>query len=118
MANQTLSAYLKQIGLEHYASAHVGEDGCITQITNDEMLARRIWARAHGWRQDVRDENGHLTGVIDHPPDPKAQEFIFERREGKSVVQVDKKTADLLDKISELAKIDANDMAEQSVNDE
>ena len=63
-------------------------------------------------------ENG--DGTSSHrviPPDPKAQQFIFERREGKFVTPQSGKAASLLEKITDIAKNRANTFAQKAVDD-
>lgn len=111
-----LSDYLKAIGQEIHDSSYTDDTCTIRPITKDEALAREIWKRALGY--EVKTVNA--DGTVGHrlfPPDPKAQEFIFERREGKIVVPTDDKSTTLIDKITDITKFNMNKMAEDAVDD-
>jgi hypothetical protein len=111
-----LTDYLDSIGHEIHDEAYVDDGGTIRPITKDERLAREIWKRALGHEE----EQQNVDGTVMHrtfPPDPKAQQFIFERREGKFVTPTDEKSMKLLERISEIAKLQINDEAEQAVDD-
>ncbi len=113
-----LSEYLKEIGQEIHEDAFVTDD-CTTirPITKDEALAREIWKRALG--QLITVKNG-VDRTEQHriiPPDAKAQEFIFDRREGKTGTPTDDRATTLLDKITELTKDKMNKIAEDAVDD-
>ena len=112
-----LSDYLESIGKEIHDTTHTDASGTMRPITKDEALAREVWKRALGHEK----ETTNIDGVIQHrvyDPDPKMQQFIFERREGKMVTPQEEKTAKLLDKVSEVAKNQVNAAAEQIVDDD
>ena len=107
-----LTEYLEMIGHEIHDRSHVYADGTVRPITKDEMLAREVWRRALGHEQETVNEDGSVSHRI-YSPDAKAQAFIFERREGKIVTPQEEKSITLLERISELAKQQLNDTAEQ-----
>jgi hypothetical protein len=111
-----LSDYLKQIGHEIHDVAYADATGTIRPITRDEVLARKVWKRALGHEEEITNADGSVTHRV-FQPDPKAQAFIFERREGKFITPQDEKTTTLLERISEIAKTQLNAVAEQSLND-
>lgn len=112
-----LTEYLEQIGREIHDRGHVYADGTVRPITKDEMLAREVWRRALGHEQETTNEDGSVSHRI-YPPDPKMQQFIFERREGKIVTPQEEKSIELLDKISEIARSQLNTAAEDIVKDD
>lgn len=116
MPSMPLSEYLRIIGQETHDSAHVDAEGTMRSITKDEQLAREVWHRALGHEEEITNEDGSVTHRI-FSPDPKAQAFIFERREGKVVTPSEGKSITLLERISELAKSQINKIAEQSTDD-
>ncbi len=116
MAGKKLSDYLMIVGKEIHDNAYMDDDGVVRPITRDEALARVIWRRALGWSETIPGENGTFRH-LDHLPDPKAQVFIIERREGKNIIPVEELGRTLLDKISDLAKDRANAAAEKSIDE-
>ena len=111
-----LTEYLEQIGLEIHDTAYADASGVFRAITKDEQLAREVWKRALGYEEETENSDGTVRHRI-YPADPKMQQFIFERREGKNVVPTGEETASLLDKISDLAKSKVNNAAKESVDD-
>ena len=115
---RSLSKLLEEIGAESYEEGYVDRTGTkIRVITKDEALARQIWRRALGYEENIVNMDKTVTHKV-HSPDPKMQQFIIERREGKFVQPPDEKTISLLDKISEIAKSQVNAAAEQTVEDD
>jgi len=106
-----LSDYLKTIGQEVHETSYVDATGTLRPITKDEALAREVWKRALGCEEEIKNEDGTATHRV-FAPDPKAQQFIFERREGKIVILPDEGSITLLEKISELTKTRLNKIAE------
>ena len=111
-----LSDYLKSIGLELHDRGYVDDEGTTRPITKDEQLAREVWRRALGHEQEIENTDGSVSHRV-FPPDPKAQAFIFERREGKVIIPLDDGGATLLDKIAELTKSKLNKVAEEAASD-
>lgn len=102
--NKQIVEYLTEIGQE------LSEEGQV----NDEKLARLIWKRALGYVETRED--GSETHYF---PDPKAQQFIIERREGKAAdVEMDNGTPTLVEKISETIVAQINKRSEQLVRTE
>lgn len=113
---KTLSDWLEKIGQEIFVEGAL-PDGTVLARTKDEQLARLIWDRALG--QEVRVEHEDGTMSVDlMRPDAKAQQFIFERREGKFVQPVDDKSLTPLDRIDDMIKDEMNDAAKAAVDDE
>ena len=116
MAKQSLTHLLEKIGQEIHDRAFVDLDGNFRPITKDEQLARQIWKRALGYEEETANEDGTVVHRR-YDPDPKMQQFLIERREGKIVTPPDKETTTLLKKITDLAKSQLNTAAEQSIDD-
>ncbi len=115
MAKQ-LTDYLRAIGLELHGAGYIDATGTIRPITNDEQLSREVWKRALGWEEKVVNDDGSINLRV-HAPDPKAQEFIFERREGKFVTPTEDRQTTLLERITDLSKSRINDIAESIAGD-
>ncbi len=111
-----LSEYLESIGHEIHDVAYADTSGTMRPITKDERLAREVWRRALGYEDEVKNEDGTVIHRV-HPPDPRAQTFIFERREGKIVVPTGEEAITILERISALAISRSNKLAEQSTDD-
>lgn len=116
MDNKKLVQYLESIGQEIHEPEFVGTDGVIRPITKDEQLAREVWKRALGYEKESVNADGHSSHRV-FDPDPKAQAFIFERREGKNAMPDEDKGLSLLEKISDLALGEVNEMTEQVTTD-
>lgn len=112
-----LSKYLETIGHEIHDTAYQDEKGVNRPITRDEALARQIWKRALGYDEETINADG-LPSHRKFPPDPKAQQFIFERREGKPEAPIEGDDTTLLDNVSEIARNMMNRTAEEVVIDE
>ncbi len=117
MPKKTLTEYLIAIGKETSDTVQVDIDGTHKPITNDEALARLIWKQANGYIESDENEDG--TGIRRvHSPDPRMQQFIFERREGKVVESLDDKQITILEKMSELTRMRMNRMAEDAAKND
>lgn len=114
---KTLVEWLKEIG-EEYGAGTLQEDGTIVgTITNDEQLARQIWQRALGYVKNIKQEDGSFAHR-EILPDPKAQQFIIERREGKYVDPIgDKNPMKALEKINDAIQGQLNTLTEAIVDD-
>ena len=110
-----LTEYLEEIGQEIHDASFADTDGVLRPIMKDELLAREIWKRALGYEEESQNADGTVSHRV-FQPDPKAQAFIFERREGKFITPPEGKGATLLDKISALTKMKLNLDAEEIVN--
>ena len=113
---RSLSKLLEEIGAEIHEAGFADATGVIRAITKDEALARQIWRRALGYEENIVNLDKTVTHKV-YPPDPRMQQFLIERREGKFVQPPDEKTISLLDKIGEIAKNQVNTAAEQVVDD-
>ena len=111
---QKLSDYLTSIGLEE--TGIIDSDGTIKVLTNDELLAREVWKRALGYEAVTKNGDGVETHRI-FAPCPKAQAFIFERREGKVVTPTEETSITLVEKLDELIKSQVNAEAEKIVEE-
>jgi len=116
MAKQSLTHLLEKIGQEIHDTAYADLNGNLRPITKDEQLAREIWKRALGYEREEVNTDGTIVHQR-YDPDPKMQQFLIERREGKIVAPPEKETATLLTRISELVKNQMNTAAEKSVDD-
>lgn len=117
MARQALVDWLDQIGQEIFIEPTLLPDGTVTSRTNDEQLARLIWRRALGYREIIEHPDG-TKEFRNHFPDAKAQQFIFERREGKFTTAQEGKSISPLDRISELIKSELNKTAHMIVDEQ
>lgn len=81
-------------------------------ITREERLAQLIWQQALGHAEETRDDEGNIK-LVEHKPAAWAQQFLWERIEGKAPVAAAEPTGNLraLDKIRELAKERINSVA-------
>ncbi len=113
--SKTLTEYLEIIGLELHDNAYMDDSGTIRPITKDEQLSREIWKRALGYEERITNSDGSIAHRV-FSPDPRAQQFIFERREGKAVEPRDDHSITLLDKISDIARLRINAAAEKSID--
>ncbi len=111
-----LSKYLESIGQELHETAYVDGKGINRPITKDETLAREIWKRALGCVETIEHDDGEFSHRI-LKPDPRAQQFIFERREGKPEAPIEGQDTSLLDGISDIARNMMNKSAEEVVTD-
>lgn len=114
---RSLTDYLKTIGHENHDTAYMDETGTLRPITKDEQLAREIWRRALGYTEKMVNPDG-TPGHRAYAPDPKAQEFIFIRREGKNAVPQDEEDkARILKRVSDVAKQSLNEAAKKIIDD-
>jgi len=114
--SKSLSEWLEQIGQEMFIEG-LRPDGTVIQRSNDEQLARLIWDRAIGVQTETKHEDGSISVNVANP-DARAQQFIFERREGKSVVPPEDTGLTPLDRVSEMVANDLNDAAEDAIDDD
>lgn len=112
-----LTNYLEMIGKEIHETAFVDDKGVNRPISKDEQLAREVWKRALGYEEEIMNADGSASHRK-YPPDPKAQVFIFERREGKPEAPIEGNDTSLLDNMSETARNMMNKSAEEIVTDE
>jgi len=114
---KALREWLEEIGQEELPEPEVDVDGKVRTLTLDEKLSRLVWQRALGWVEVVELPGGNESCTV-HSPDPKAQAFIFERREGKQPLgNEDMKRPDALDRVRKSSKDDMNDLAQQSLDE-
>ncbi len=78
-----------------------------------ERLAELIWKQALGYVEEVRNEEGTLTKVV-HKPVAWAQQYLFERMEGKAAIAAPDASVGMraADKVRALAKDRLNRIAE------
>ena len=112
-----LSKYLESIGQELHETAYVDDKGINRPITKDESLAREIWKRALGCVETIENEDGTFSHRV-FKPDPRAQQFIFERREGKPEAPIEGQDTSLLDGIGDIARNMMNKTADEVVTNE
>ena len=77
LSKRALTAELRKLAAEIHS---IDEDG--NPITNEQKLAHALWNEALGWTEELKDEKGNLKENY-HPPAAWAQQFIYERLEGK-----------------------------------
>lgn len=114
---RSLTKLLEEIGAETYEIPYVDASHTIRPITRDQALARQIWRRALGYEEETKNTDGTVRHII-CPPDPKMQQFIIERREGKIVQPPDEKSITALERIDELVKQQLNAAAKQVVDND
>lgn len=110
-----LTDYLREIGQEIHDTT-IDASGTMQPITKDEALAREVWKRALGY--EIVAKNGEEEQHRVFPPDPRAQTFIFERREGKVVTPQEERSIKLLEKMTDIAKNQLNNTAEQIIDND
>lgn len=104
---KALTGELRKLAQEVHTSAPDG-----TPITKEQALADLIWKQALGWEEVLRDENGSLTKKV-HTPVAWAQQFLWERMEGKAPVAIAENEGGMkaADKVRSLAKDRVNALA-------
>jgi len=83
-----------------------------TPITRYEKLAKLIWDQALGYTEKVRDDEGNLKEIV-HKPVAWAQQYVFERLEGKAIMAVAEEDGRIkaAEKVRDLAKDRINKLA-------
>lgn len=106
-SSRALTSELRRLADE---SVSVTDDG--TPLTRAQILAKMIWDMALGGERNVRNADGNMTRQF-VPPVAWAQQYVFERIEGKSqVAQADNESGvRAADRVAELAKDRLNKMA-------
>lgn len=105
--NKALRNELDRLKSEVYMRDSEGNE-----ITRAMVLAKLIWDAALGYVSEHRDELGKLVKKV-VPPQPWAQQYLFERLEGKATPQaVEVDTAvKASDRVRDLAKDRLNKIA-------
>lgn len=108
---RALTGELKKLAGEVHT---ITDDG--TPVTREQALANLIWKQALGWEELTRDEMGTAKKVW-HPPVAWAQQYLFERMEGKApqAVSEDMGGMKAADKVRELSKERLNKLAKIAV---
>lgn len=108
---RALTGELKKLAGEVHT---ITDDG--TPVTREQALANLIWKQALGWEEMTRDEMGNAKKVW-HPPVAWAQQYLFERMEGKApqAVSEDMGGMKAADKVRELSKERLNKLAKIAV---
>lgn len=108
---RALTGELKKLAGEVHT---VTDDG--TPVTREQALAELIWKQALGWMEVTRDENGNRK-EIPHPPVAWAQQYLFERMEGKAPQATTEDTGGMkaADKVRELSKDRINKLARVAI---
>jgi hypothetical protein len=104
---KALTAELRKLAAEVHT---VTNDG--TPVTREQRLGELIWQQALGWTEESRDDNGTMKKVV-HLPVAWAQQYLFERLEGKAPVAVAENDGGMkaADKVRSLAKDRVNALA-------
>lgn len=108
-ATNILTEHLKRLGSENVSI----EDNSATRF---EALAKLVWDKALGYREEIKLSNGEIETTI-HKPDRGFIGMIFDRTEGRvaSVAADDSKgKASLADRIGEQSKVRLNRMAKKN----
>ncbi len=115
-SSKQLVEWLERIGAETHDDVTIDDEGNFIARTRDEELARLIWKQALGYTREICDEHGAVIKKDFVRPDPKMQQFIIERREGKCPAVEGASGMSATDKILEQTKESLNDLAEQAVH--
>lgn len=93
------------VELRRLASQAIDVDDDGGPISREAALASLIWKQALGWTERVRDDNGNLTEKK-HPPVAWAQQYVFERLEGKVTQAVPDEHGSIkaVDRVRELSR--------------
>lgn len=107
MGTRALTGELKKLAGQMHT---LTPDG--TPVTREQALAELIWKQALGWEELTRDAEGNAKRV-QHPPVAWAQQYLFERMEGKAPQATTEDTGGMkaADKVRELAKDRINKLA-------
>lgn len=108
---RALTGELKKLSVQVHT---VTDDG--TPVTREQALADLIWKQALGWEEVTRDSNGTVRKVP-HPPVAWAQQYLFERMEGKAPQASGEDSGGIkaADKVRDLAKDRLNKLARVAV---
>ena len=108
-ATNILTEHLKRLGSENVSI----EDKSDTRF---EALAKLVWDKALGYREEIKLGNGEIETTI-HKPDRGFIGMIFDRTEGRvAPVAADdsKKKVSLADRIGEQSKVRLNRLAKKN----
>lgn len=102
--------------LRRLASEVVEHDVDGNPVTREQKLAELVWKLALGGEHEERDEEGTLKRVFTKPVQ-WAQQFLWERIEGKAPVAASEQTGGVkaVDKVRALARERINSMATASI---
>lgn len=116
MANGRMGGKALTAELRKLAGQAVSVDDNGDPITREMRLAELIWKQALGYTEVIRDEMGTET-KRDHPPVAWAQQYLFERMEGKAPVAMPENdgTMKAADKVRQLSKDRVNALAAKIV---
>lgn len=95
-----LTSLLKKVALE---CETVDDEG--DPVTNAEKLARTIWKKALGYRQEEMKSDGMRE--VTYPPESWAIQLIMERMDGK-VATAEPETAEKLTAAERVGELEAN----------
>jgi hypothetical protein len=111
IGGKALTAELRKLAAQ---AVSVDDDG--NPVTREMRLADLIWKQALGYTETLRDEMGTET-KREHTPVAWAQQFLWDRLEGKSpVAAVDNEgSMKASDKVRQLAKDRINGIAAKVV---
>lgn len=107
LSGRMLTNHLRTLAGEAHTVTNSGDP-----LTREQVLADLIWKQALGWTEEFRDDNGTLIKKV-HPPVAWAQQYLFERIEGRAPVSIPENEGGLkaADKVSDLAKQRVNQRA-------
>lgn len=105
--SKALTNELRKLANEAFT---ITNDG--TPVTREQKLAELIWKQALGWTETIRDDDGNPKTVV-HPPVAWAQQYLFERLEGKAPQAIPEDSGGIkaVEKVRQLAKDRINNMA-------
>lgn len=108
LASAALTQELKKLAQQVVETDEGGE-----ALTREQKLARMIWEQALGWVEKTRGDDGKVKEVY-QPPVAWAQQFVFERIEGKAAQATPDESTGLRakDKVAALARERVNKLAE------
>ena len=110
-ATNILTGHIKRLGSE---SVTIDDEG--DPITRFAILAKLVWDKALGYREEIKLDDGEVEVTI-HKPDKGFIGMIFDRVEGRvAPVAADdsKKKVSLADRIGEQSKVRLNRLAKKN----
>lgn len=105
-SGKALTGELRRLAAEAHTITDAGD-----VITREEALAALVWQQALGWTEKVRSPDGNLVEIL-HPPVAWAQQFLWERIEGKAAPALAEEQGSIRasDKVRDLARQRLNEL--------
>lgn len=111
LGGKALTAELRKLAVE---AIDVSPDG--TPVTREQILSLLIWNQALGWTEtwwETDSSGNRIKREVKHKPVPWAQQYLFERMEGKAAQAMPEENGGVkaADKVRQLAKDRINSLA-------